>query len=408
MPTSYQPRNRDGQAAAERLLRDIEGRNGPFVAAVQATRVPMVVTDPQITGNPIIYVNGAFIRMCGYEQDDVLGQDYFFFIGEHASPEVAGRVGAAMAVQRQFLEDVPFRTKDGREVWVSMFISPVVEDGRVIQHFASFIDISERVAREQDLREAKAMLDRRVAARTERLRQANMRLQEEVERRQRTEATLRDALAQGQEDIRYRDFLVREVNHRTKNALQLAVSLLSVQARHVDDPSCRDALETAMGRLRRVGEVHALLTYRNGSPDAIDCHDYLRRLCDEMEESLSPTGGQVAIEVDDGEEETMWGLDLVVPLGLIVGEAVTNAFKHAFPEYRRGRVRVELRADGAGLMRLLVEDDGVGMSAERRTGSLGLRLIEMFAKQVKGRAAMEMGRGGQGTAVVVTFPDPKG
>lgn len=163
-----------------------------------------------------------------------------------------------------------------------------------------------------------------------------------------------------------------------------------------------------MGRLRRVGEVHALLTYRNGSPDMIDCHDYLRRLCDEMEESLSPSGGQVAIEVDDGEEETMWGLDLVVPLGLIVGEAVTNAFKHAFPEDRRGRVRVELRADGAGLMRLLVEDDGVGMSAERRTGSLGLRLIEMFAKQVKGRAAMEVGRGGQGTAVVVTFPDPKG
>lgn len=408
MPTSNQPRNRDGQAAAERLMRDIEGRNGPFVAAVQATRVPMVVTDPQITGNPIIYANGAFTRLCGYEQDDVLGQDYFFFIGVHASPEVADRVLAAMAAERQFIEDVPFRTKDSRKVWVSMFVSPVVEHGRVIQHFASFIDISERVAREQDLREAKATLDRRVAARTEGLRQANVRLQEEVARRQRTEATLRDALAQGQEDIRYRDFLIREVNHRTKNALQLAVSLLSVQARHVDDPSCRSTLETAMGRLKRVGEVHALLTYQNGSPDVIDCHDYLRRLCVEMKESLSPAEGRVTIEVDAEDEDAVWGLDLVVPLGLIVGEAVTNAFKHAFPEEREGRVRVELRADGAGLMRLLVEDDGVGMSAERRVGSLGLRLIEMFAKQVKGQAEMNVGRGGQGTAVVVTFPDPNG
>ena len=93
-------------------------------------------------------------------------------------------------------------------------------------------------------------------------------------------------------------------------------------------------------------------------------------------------------------------------LGLIVGEAVTNALKHAFPAGREGRVRVELRAIGGGMMRLVVEDDGVGMSVERRTGSLGLRLVEMFAKQVKGRAAMEAGRGGQGTAVVVIFPDP--
>jgi PAS domain S-box-containing protein len=405
MPLSNQPRNREGQAAAERVLREIEARNGPFVAAVQATRVPMVVTDPQIAGNPIIYANDAFVRMCGYEQNDVLGQDYFFLLGQHASPEVAGRVQSAMAARRQFIEDAPFRARDGREVWVSMFVSPVVEDDRVVQNFASFIDISERVARERDLREAKETLDRRVAIRARRLEETNARLQEEVERRQRTEATLRDALAQGQEDIRYRDFLVREVNHRTKNALQLAISLLGVKARHVEDPDCRGALETAMGRLRRVGEVHALLTYRSGSPDMIDCADYLRRLCREIEESVSPSGRQVTVEVD-ADEEAVWPLDLVVPLGLIVGEAVTNALKHAFPKGREGRVWVELRAEGGGTMRLLVEDDGTGMPAARREGSLGLRLIEMFAKQVKGRALMKAGQGGQGTAVMVTFPNP--
>jgi two-component sensor histidine kinase len=63
-----------------------------------------------------------------------------------------------------------------------------------------------------------------------------------------------------------------------------------------------------------------------------------------------------------------------------------------------------MRASKDDMMRLLV-DDGIGMAPERRTGSLGLRLIEMFAKQVKGS---EVGRGGQGTAVVVTFPAPNG
>src|SRR3712207_7374189 len=124
-------------------------------------------------------------------REEVLGQNYFFLVGERADPEVAARVEAAMAARRRFIEDVPFHAKDGREVWVSMFVSPVVEDGRVVQHFASFLDVSDRVARERELREAKETLDRRVATRTKRLRQANARLEEEVERRRRTEATLR-------------------------------------------------------------------------------------------------------------------------------------------------------------------------------------------------------------------------
>ena len=362
MPDNQPPRDRGGRAASERRLRSIEGRGGPFVAAVEATRMPMAVTDPAVAGNPIIYANAAFLELCGHGREDVLGQNYFFLVGERADPEVAARDEAAMAARRTFIEDVPFRAKDGREVWVSLFVSPVVEDGRVVQHFASFLDISDRVARERELREAKETLDRRVAARTKRLQEANARLEEEVERRRRTEAALRDALAQGQEDIRYRDFLIREVDHRTKNALQLAVSLLGVQARHVDEP-CRGALETAMGRLRRMGAVHALLTYRAADgPDAIDFPDYLRRLCREVAEGLSAPEARVRVEVD-AEEEAMWGPDLVVPLGLIAGEALTNALKHAFPGGREGRVRVELRAVGGGLVRLLVEDDGEGMPA---------------------------------------------
>jgi PAS domain S-box-containing protein len=202
MSATQPSRNREGQAAAERLLRDIEMRNGPFVAAVQATRVPMVVTDPTIADNPIIYVNDAFVRMCGYDRNETLGQDYFFLIAQQADPDVADRVRSAMAAEQDFIEEVPFRAKDGREVWVSMFVSPVKEGGRVVQHFASFIDVSQRVARERELHAAQETLDRRVATRTRRLQEVNARLQDEVERRQRAEATLRDALVQGQEDVR--------------------------------------------------------------------------------------------------------------------------------------------------------------------------------------------------------------
>jgi two-component sensor histidine kinase len=160
-----------------------------------------------------------------------------------------------------------------------------------------------------------------------------------------------------------------------------------------------------MGRLQRIAEVHGLLTYRGEAPDTIDFTDYLRRLCHELAESLALAPGQVQVEVD-AEEDVIWGPDLVVPLGLIVGEALTNAMKHAFPEGREGRVRVELHPKGGGLMALRIEDDGIGMPPKRREGSLGLRLIEMFAQQIKGKAVMEGRSGGDGTMVVVIVPTP--
>jgi PAS domain S-box-containing protein len=405
MPVRRQSRDRRGQAAAERGIRDLMGRGGAFVEAVEATRMPMVVTDPGVADNPIIYANGAFLELCGYERDEVLGQNYFFLMGKHVDPATAERVRAATAARHDISEEIQFHTKDGRVIWVAAFVSPMSEGGEVVRHFASFLDVTDRVEREADLREARATLDRRVETRTRRLREANARLQEEVERRQRTEAVLRDTLAQRQEDVRFRDFLIREVNHRTKNALQLGIGLLAVQARHVEDEGCRAALEGAMARLQRMGEVHALLTYEGDAPDSIDFPDYLRRLCHEMGASLAPGPDRIVIEVD-AEEEASWGPDLVVPLGMIVGEALTNALKHAFPDGRRGRVLVGLQANGGGRMRLLIEDDGVGLPQTRREGSLGLRLVDTLARQIRGTATVGPRRGGEGTAVVLIFTDP--
>lgn len=397
--------NRMGQAAAEDALRAVETNGGPFVAAVEATRMPMAITDPGVLGNPIIYVNAAFIELCACPKEDILGQDYFFLIGRYSDPGVAERVADAMTAHRTFIEDVRFRPKAGVEIWVSLFVSPVIKDGRVIQHFASFLDVTDRVERERELRLAKVTLDRQVASRTKSLQKANSQLEIEAVRRRRTEATLRDALAQGEEDLRYRDFLIREVNHRTKNALMTAISLMGVQARTVESDACRDTLHTAMGRLKRISEVHELLTYRDGDPDKIDFAEYLERLCRDMAASLAPDSKKIAV-VLNAEADAIWSPDVAIPLGLVVGEAVTNAFKHAFPGERDGNIHVQLRTLDDGVVRLQVRDDGVGMPAERRKGSLGMRLIDMFARQVRGESSIEAERAGSGTVVTVTFPDP--
>ncbi|WP_147465065.1 sensor histidine kinase [Teichococcus wenyumeiae] len=404
MPAQKQSRTREGQAKSERAVVDLAALGGPFVEAFDATRMPMAISDPNVAGNPIVYCNAAFLQMCGYDRKEVLGQDYFFLIGRHADPSVVDRIKQAVAARREFTEDILFHTKDGREIWVAALVDPMVEDDRVVRHFVSFLDITDRVQRVQGLREAKATLDRRVATRTKRLQAAKDKLEEEVERRRRTEALLRESLAEGEVALKFRDFLVQEVHHRTKNALQLATALLQLQARQ-SEPPVQAALAVAVGRLLRIGEVHELLAYQSETPNTIEVAPYLLRLGRSMLEGLVTSPGQVEVEVE-ADEEAVWAPDVVIPLGLIVGEALTNAFKYAFPEGRRGRILVNLSLPDGGLARLRIEDDGIGLPPSRRQGALGLKLIETLAQQIQGKVELVSRQDGTGTAVSVTFPDP--
>ena len=127
------------QHRAEERVEDFHSRGGPFVAAVEATRMPMVVTDPTVGGNPIVYVNQAFIDLFGYTREEVLGQNYFFLAGTNTDPEVESHIRAANTAEEPLNQEVLLYAKSGREVWAAQFVSPVHDDeGRIVQHFASF------------------------------------------------------------------------------------------------------------------------------------------------------------------------------------------------------------------------------------------------------------------------------
>jgi two-component sensor histidine kinase len=80
---------------------------------------------------------------------------------------------------------------------------------------------------------------------------------------------------------------------------------------------------------------------------------------------------------------------------------VSNALKYAFPQERQGHIRVELRRAAQNMYRLMIRDDGIGMPVKRRENSLGLKLVDMFAKQIGGSALI---KNEAGTVVTVTFP----
>jgi PAS domain S-box-containing protein len=366
---------------------------GPFVAAVEATRMPMVVTDPTVDDNPIVYVNQSFIDLFGYSREEVLGQNYFFLTGPDTDPEVERLIRAAMIVDEPLNLEVRLRTKSGQEVWAAQFVSPVHDDhGRVIQHFASFWDITRRVRAERRTRRLNEVLESRVKERTQEL-------QTELDRRHALEGVLTESIREKDKLLGQRSVLLHEVNHRAKNSIAMAISMLRLQMARQGNPGVSEALENAIQRLDHLARIHELL-YRQDSNDvqSVDMAAYLTELCRNFDHLQSPD--DLRIELTSDADDITLDVDRAINVALIAGEAITNALKHAFPDKRRGAVRVGLHQEGDEVL-LSIEDNGVGLSATPRAGSMGLRLIEGMARSLNGTLTIE---GDRRTRIAVWFP----
>ena len=133
-------------------------RNDIFFAAVETTRMPMTVTDPNRDDNPIIFANRAFLEMTGYTLDEVVGRNCRFLQGPETEPEVIDRVRQAVAQREDFATEVLNYRKDGSSFWNALFISPIYnERGDLIYFFASQLDVSRRRDAEDALHQAQKM-----------------------------------------------------------------------------------------------------------------------------------------------------------------------------------------------------------------------------------------------------------
>ncbi len=177
---------------------------------------------------------------------------------------------------------------------------------------------------------------------------------------------------------------LREIDHRTKNNFQIAVSLLTLQARGADDPALKASLARAVTRLQAIASVYRNLAISSETLTATRLHEHLEDICSRLREGLlSP-----AIDLQTDFEEAVVPHDLAIRIGLIVNEQITNAAKHAFPD-GIGSIRVALSRAGDRLD-LRISDDGRGYAhLPAGVDGLGTRLVALLARQIGAEVTMD-------------------
>ena len=317
--------------------------------SLQRVPVSMVVSDPSLEDNPLIFVNDAFEAITGYDASEAVGRNCRFLQGPKTDPEAVTRLREAIADGRDVALDILNYRKDGTPFRNHLLITPV---GAERDAGLYFLGVQHEVSATNGYAERAAELDSQL----------------------------------------------RELQHRVKNHLSLIVSLIRAQAKGLG------AREAAALLAKRIETISLLYNQVDIGPDyhkQVDLADYVRSVCIAMQ-ALSDT---VAVEVNIETDAVTVKVERAARIGLILSEVLTNALQHAFDDDtdRSPAVKVSLLCD-AETIRLRVRDNGGGLGEARwpKSESLGGRIVDDLVSRVDGELTVDSSDAG--VTVTLTFP----
>jgi PAS domain S-box-containing protein len=368
------------------------GRDDIFFAAVEMTRMPMLVTDPNRPDNPVVFANHAFLQLTGYTAEEVIGRNCRFLQGPGTDPEAINRMREALQARTDFAIEVLNYRKDGRPFWNALFVSPVFDaEGRLLYHFGSQLDVTRRREAEAALRRAQRM----------------------------------EALGQ----------LTGGLAHDFNNLLQVvtgSLEMLRPLVEEGDNPRARRRHEGALEATRRgatlTRQLLAFARRQRLDGRATDVNATLTGMAELLARSLGP-GLRVKLDLapalpparlDAGQLEAgllnlLFNARDAMPDG---GEAVITTRLLGDAEATCGSAPDEDTSIGGGFVEVAVRDQGVGIPPEiidrvtepffttkdvGRGSGLGLAQVYGFVRQSGGNLRIESAPGA-GTIVRLRFP----
>ena len=206
------------------------------------------------------------------------------------------------------------------------------------------------------------------------------------------------------ESLKEKEVLLREIHHRVKNNMQVITSLLRLQYTRIKDKQDLAIFEESRSRIYSMALVHDKL-YQSKNLANIEFKEYVDDLIRNLFTLYRINTNKISLKIEM--EKVLLEIDLAIPCGLIINELVTNSLKHAFPQDKKGEIRIALSSVNDEKYELIVSDDGIGMSEDsgfRNTESFGLHLVKMLAEgQLEGK--VELSRT-EGTGYHIHFKRP--
>jgi PAS domain S-box-containing protein len=189
---------------------------------------------------------------------------------------------------------------------------------------------------------------------------------------------------QVQESLREKEVLLQEIHHRVKNNLQVISSLLDLQSQHIQEQATLELFRESCSRIRAMALVHETL-YKFKDFGKVNFTKYVENLTSYLFTAYVRTVENIQLELKIS--EVTLKLDTAIPCGLIINELVSNSLKYAFCNKNNGTIYIAMHFDGDAHYTLTVRDDGIGLPPNwdiKNVNSLGLKLVEILAKQLEG------------------------
>lgn len=209
--------------------------------------------------------------------------------------------------------------------------------------------------------------------------------------------------------VRDLENLLKEVHHRVKNNLQMIHSLLDLQAESVKDIYAIEKFKNSQNRVQSMALIHQQL-YQSKNLTTIEMDDYIHSMISYLRDSYGILSERIDFRLEI--ESIPIYIDSAIPLGLIINELITNTIKHAFPDIKTPKKRmqtaqneilIQLKKEN-GQCILTVSDNGIGLPKNYSTKnipSLGLELVFLLAEQINGKIKINKSTG---TSFIIKFP----
>jgi PAS domain S-box-containing protein len=285
-----------------------------------------------------LYISPTCEKLYGYSADEILGMPGPLSLVDPDFQAMVGHRLLEMFQTKTFTSYIyKVQRKDSRTFWAEANINPILDPvTSEVKNMISVVrDISDRKKNEENLAE----------------------------------------------NARQKEYLLHEIHNRVKNNFAILISLMSMQNHRSSDPELANSLTELQLRVRTMSLVHEQL-YSTKEINAIPFDSYLRNLAGIISDAFN--NNRILLQTDL--QPCSVPIEMALPLGLILNELITNAYKYAFPDNRTGTIRVRLYPEPGERFSVAICDDGIGLPTDfniKSTKSMGSQIIRILVEQIE-------------------------